>query len=182
MKNTTFAIIGLLFAVVRTGIANESGDPVFKALGEAIEEAVASVVEVTIADNQPAAFSIGVVDSSAVPLGDLTPLPLSIRSRLSKRISKLWANYVELDQVKFITRGKPTKDRPQLILPKVPHDSTGHPISFLTITGLHYVDDQTVQVSWKCTGGSPSGVGGTEVVRKVGNEWKISRSTVYNFD
>lgn len=182
MRTCAAAIISLHFAVVSTKAAGEEADSVFKSLGEALEEVVADRIESNIAGEHPAAFSVGVTDLLAIPIPPVkvTSLSPDLLARLAKRLPEVWANYVDLKQVKFVTSGH--VEDPDGFLPRVPHDPKGKPIQFLEITGLAFVDDQTITVSWRCTGGSPSGVGGTKVVKRAGGAWELSSGGSYDFD
>ena len=168
--------------MVSTNAAGEEADSVFKSLGEALEEVVASVIETTIAGDHPAAFSVGVTDLQELPIPHVkfTSLSPDLLARLAKRLPEAWANYVDLNQVKFVAPGH--AEDPDGFLPRVPHDPKGKPIQFLEITGLAFVDDQTIIVGWKCTGGSPSGVGGTTVVKRAGGKWELTGGGSYDFD
>ncbi len=185
MKNSIVALVVLFFAAWTTSRAEEkeTSDPVFKSLGEAIEEVVVYMAKAQFADSEPAGFSIGVEDHGAMPgENDLGPLPSEMRTRLAKRLPTLWKNFVELEQVEFIPWRRPGTKIPDELLPKVPNDAKGKPICFLKITGLRFLDDRTIQVSWKCTGGGPGGNGGTKSLTKVGNEWRILEIRPYFFD
>lgn len=184
MKISFIAITVVLFAALATSRAGEKekSDPVFKSLGEAMEEVVAYVAKAQFADSEPEGFSIGVVDHGAVPTERLVSLSSEVRAKLAKRLPKLWANFVELDQVRFTPWRRSEKNKPDEELPKVPNDAKGKPICFLTITGIRFLDDRTIQISWKCSGGGPGGVGGTSSVSKNGKEWRILDVDSYDFD
>ena len=184
MKTSFIAITVVLFTALATSRAEEKekSDPVFKSLGEAIEEVVAYAAKAQFADSEPAGFSIGVVDYGAVPMEEFVSLSPEVRASLAKRLPKLWKNFVELDQVKFVPWRRSEKNIPDEMLPKVPKDSKGNSICFLKIVGLRFVDERTIHVSWKCTGGGPGGVAGTYAVAKDGNEWGISSVNSCDFD